>query len=80
MLTISQLIQELLKYPGDMPVMVDGYEGGYCEVKPENIYPDSVIYHPQEDYYGSYQAAQPEQTAESQKALVIGRKAKGSYY
>ena len=40
-MTTKQLIEELQKYPEDMPVMKCGYEGGYVDiatpVEKENI-------------------------------------------
>lgn len=79
MLTVSQLIQELSKYSPDMPVMVDGYEGGYCAVEPEKIFQHLVFYNPREEYYGKYQTAQTGQSNESEQVLIISRKGKREY-
>jgi hypothetical protein len=80
MLTVKQLIEELSKYPSDMPVMVDGYEGGYNAVVPEKIYLAEVHYHPREAYYGDYQIAQPGRPVESQQVLILSRKGEGEHY
>lgn len=47
--TVSELIEILLQYPPDMPVVVSGYENGY-----ENFYHHHVkkVYHfPENPYY-----------------------------
>ena len=33
-MNVQQLIEELQKYPPEMRVIVDGYEGGYSDCKP----------------------------------------------
>ena len=33
-MNVHELIQELKNHPGSMLVMVDGYEGGYDELRP----------------------------------------------
>lgn len=40
-MTVAELIEALKAYPPDTPVLVDGYEGGYCRptVVTEDIYP-----------------------------------------
>ena len=40
--TVKSLIEELKKYPEDMPVLVDGYEGGFDNI--HNIGPEEVFY------------------------------------
>ncbi len=37
MMNVRNLIDALDRCPGDMPVMVDGYEQGYDELSPERI-------------------------------------------
>ena len=32
-MTISELIEQLKKYPSDMRVVIPGYEGGYDDIK-----------------------------------------------
>lgn len=36
-MTIAELIVALQAYPSDMLVMTRGYEGGYCDAKPEGV-------------------------------------------
>ncbi|MCF8219427.1 MAG: hypothetical protein K9J21_10670 [Bacteroidales bacterium] len=47
--TVGELIKILQQYPGDMPVVVTGYESGY-----ENFYPPfvkKVIHLPENPYF-----------------------------
>lgn len=47
--SVAQLIEELKKFPPDMPVITNGYEGEY-----ENILPPKIItvkFVPDEPYY-----------------------------
>lgn len=55
-MTVAELIAKLSEYPGDMPVYVDGYEGGYDipAVKVVNISPEPKGY---ESYCGQYDEA-----------------------
>jgi hypothetical protein len=52
--TVGELIEILLQYPADMPVVVSGYENGY-----ENFYQPfvkKVTYLPENPYYdGQFQ-------------------------
>ena len=36
-MNISELVDILVRYPLDTRVIVDGYEGGFSDVKPEEI-------------------------------------------
>lgn len=35
-MTIDELIEKLKSYPGDLRVLVDGYEGGFSEISVVN--------------------------------------------
>ncbi len=37
MMTVGELIRLLQTYPQDMPVVVDGYEGGYDDLKKDLV-------------------------------------------
>ena len=68
---IRELIEALKQFPGDLPVLTDGYEGGYEEIRcPKSI---EVKHEPEKPYYeGEYQAA-GEKDSTSIKAVVIYR-------
>ncbi len=52
--TAAQLIEELKKFPPEMPVVTSGYEGEYENILPLKII--SVKYIPDEPYYnGQFQ-------------------------
>ena len=60
-MTVSELIAKLQEYPSDMLVMVNGYEGGYDDVKESLMSTQTVclnysdydeVYN--EDYYGQH--------------------------
>lgn len=36
-MTIRELIEQLQAFPPDMPVLVDGYEGGLSDAKPPEL-------------------------------------------
>ena len=36
-MTVEELVQALQNYPGDMPVVVDGYEEGYDDLEQDLI-------------------------------------------
>ena len=69
--TIKQLIEELEKFPPNMPVITNGYEGEYENIMPPNII--MVKFVPDEPYYNG----QFQQTVETDKnafeAVVISR-------
>lgn len=73
---ISELIEHLSKLDPDLPVFVDGYEGGYCEVAPDLIrsawlFPDRCL-GDDEWFYGSHLEA-PAGAEVAAEALVIDR-------
>ena len=53
--TVAQLVKLLQSQPQDMRVVVDGYEGGYSDVKPLIQIPISLNVHPDDQwYYGNH--------------------------
>jgi len=68
---VRELIEALKRFSGEMPVLTDGYEGGYEEIR--NHKSVDVIHEPQKTAYdGEYQDAEVK-TAGSIKVVVIGR-------
>ena len=73
-------IQEILKqYPDDMPVMVQGYEGGYDDVVSEGIITGNIFLGVNKDvgYYGDHAAAFPDEYEDDEyksvEALILLR-------
>lgn len=53
-MNIGQLIEKLQAFPADLPVLVDGYEGGLTEAKDPVV--KSVVFNCREsDYYGPHE-------------------------
>ena len=76
----NKALQEILKqYPDDMPVMVQGYEGGYADVVTKGIVTSNIFLNVNEDvdYYGDHEASFPDEYEddeyESVEALVLLR-------
>ena len=82
MLTVSELIEKLKEYPGDMRVLTLGYEGGYDDITFTtadivfNVNKDSRYYGPHE--YASFMDSLPNSesqwrktVAESGKCLIV---------
>lgn len=68
---VCELIEVLKQFHGDLPVLTDGYEGGYEKVRP----PKTIVveHEPQKPYYeGEYQDA-GEKNGASMKAVAICR-------
>jgi hypothetical protein len=72
--TVAQLIKLLQSQPEDMRVVVDGYEGGYSDVKPQKLIqiPISLNVHPDDQwYYGNH--GDPEGGMPAETVLLISR-------
>jgi hypothetical protein len=68
---VRELMKALKQFPGDLPVLTDGYEGGYENIRsPKAIEVNPAPEEP--DYEGEYQAAE-EKGGASIKAVVICR-------
>lgn len=59
-MNVAELVKMLSELPQDLPVMVDGYEGGAHDLTPDNvIQADVSLFHHHEDepgvhYYGPH--------------------------
>ena len=54
-MNVQQLIEELQKYPPEMRVIVDGYEGGYNDCKPPKSTRIRLNVHDEDDWsYGRH--------------------------
>ena len=72
-MTVSELIEMLKNYPGDMRVIVNGYEGGYNDpsVKTEPVvfdYNDADKW-----YYGSHESARFVEGNDGVECVVLSR-------
>ena len=68
---VKELIEALKQFPGDLPVLTDGYETGFEEIRSPRII--EVKHEPKKPYYdGEYQAVE-EKSATSIKAVAIYR-------
>ena len=69
--TVAELIEELKKYPQDLPILVSGYEDGF-----ENIMPPATkkLFHISEApyYVGEFQTSE-EENQETFEAVVLRR-------
>lgn len=67
---VKELIQELQKYDQEIPVMVDGYEGGITEkgvlVKLVSVNRNKN----KEDYYGEHEEDDKAQTPHDEAVLI----------
>ncbi len=69
--TVEQLINELKKFPSDLPVITDGYEIEYENIEmPKEI---TVTFSPNEPYYNGQFHETKEKSDEAFKAVVIKR-------
>ena len=50
-MNVQQLIEELQKYPPEMRVIVDGYEGGYSDCKPPESTQIRLNVHAKDEWY-----------------------------
>jgi hypothetical protein len=69
-MNVSELITKLQKYPPDLLVTVDGYEGGVTELKPEYIEHTKVIPNTNHRYCGEHT---PDKLKGTLNVLNIGR-------
>ena len=72
-MTINELIEQLKNYPGDMRVLVPGYEGGYNDtgLKTEEI----VFNFPKNDawYYGPHECVRLAEADKGTQCLIVTR-------
>lgn len=72
-MTINELIEALERYPGDMRVLVSGYEGGYNDagLKTEEI----IFNYSKNDawYYGPHECVKFTDSDTGTKCLIITR-------
>jgi hypothetical protein len=69
--TVSELIEELKKYPQDLPVLVSGYEDGFENIMPPAI--QRLIQNPNAPYYvGEFQTSE-QGNQEIVEAVVLRR-------
>jgi len=67
--TVAELIEELKKFPQDVPVLVSGYEDGFENIMPLTI--QKLTHKPESQYWiGEFQTVQEE----NEEGLVLQRK------
>ena len=55
-MTVKELKKHLEKYPPNIHVVVNGYEGGWDDIEPENISKKEVLLNfSKESYYGKHE-------------------------
>jgi len=73
-MTVKELIEYLSNYDPNLRVCVDGYEGGYDDLIPENICAVTVSLNVHEEhYYGPHDAPKENDGAPREECVVIGR-------
>jgi hypothetical protein len=81
-MTVKELVEFLNRYSPDMPVMVQGYEGGFQDVLEENITTQDIVenYRRRECFYGPHESLEVVQDMDSpdgvpghKPALILGR-------
>lgn len=71
--TVQDLIGILSRYPSDLRVVVDGYEGGFDDLNPSLIRQIEICLDKNTDWwYGKHELAWKEDTGRVQ-ALLLGR-------
>lgn len=72
-MTVSELIQQLQTYPGDMRVLTLGYEGGYNDTQ---LSTDGVVFNFSKNdtwYYGPNESVRFTDSDSGTKCLIITR-------
>jgi hypothetical protein len=72
-MTVSELIQQLQTYPGDMRVLTLGYEGGYNDTQ---LKTDEVVFNFSKNdawYYGPHESVRLTDSDSGTQCLIITR-------
>ena len=73
-MTVSELIEQLKNYPGDMRVLTLGYEGGFND---SMVWSDDIVFNVNDKdtwYYGPHECVRfVDGATSSTKCVVIGR-------
>jgi hypothetical protein len=73
MFTISQLIEKLQEYEPDQLVMVDGYEGGFVHITPDQLITKEVeLFTNKQPWDGPHDISEHDSNS-SQEVLIISR-------
>jgi hypothetical protein len=70
-MTVNELIEQLKNYPGDMKVLVLGYEGGYNDA---GVTTEDIIFNANETgpwYYGSHESAELLGASNGIKSVIV---------
>ena len=73
-MTVSELIEKLNNYPGDMRVLTLGYEAGYHDIRLDN---DDIVFDVKRGegawYYGPHECVKFTDEKTGTPCLIIGR-------
>lgn len=72
-MTVSELIEQLKNYPGDMRVLVPGYEGGYNDT---GLKTKEIVFNFSKNdawYYGPHECVRFADTDSGTKCLIVTR-------
>jgi hypothetical protein len=73
-MTVSELIEQLKNYPGDMRVLTLGYEGGYHDIRLDN---DDIVFDVKGGdgawWYGPHESIKFTDKKTGTSCLIIGR-------
>jgi hypothetical protein len=72
-MTVSELIEQLKNYPGDMRVLTLGYEGGYNDTQ---LHTEEIVFNFSKNdawYYGPHECVKYTDSDISMKCVIIGR-------
>jgi hypothetical protein len=70
---LIELLQESLEENGDLPVMVDGYEGGFNPLKEDKINTQTLTFNPS-PHCGLYDTAWEDEDEHAFDALILPRR------
>ena len=77
-MTVAELIAQLQQYPAHMPVLVEGYEGGYNDVTPSRLSVQEIQrdVNPEEEwYYGPHDYPEDPTAVPTVTSLILRRDA-----
>lgn len=73
-MTVSELIEQLKGYPGDMRVLTLGYEAGYNDIRLDH---DDIVFNVSRGegawYYGPHECVKYTDSDQSTKCVIVGR-------
>ena len=72
-MNVAQLIEQLRQWPGDLPVLVEGYETGWDDI--HELRTDGVVrYRRAQEWDGEYREASGFKQTGKPALLIVGRR------